>query len=98
MGGYGMAAVPNDSQATLSLVLGIIGVLCCFLLAPVALFIGNSSRQRIQASGGALGGYGLATAGFVLGIVGTVILGLGIIGLIIRIIVVASTGTTGSTG
>ena len=95
MGAVGMASAPNDSQATLSLVLGIIGLVCCGLLAPVALFIGNSSRRRIQASGGALGGYGLATAGFVLGIIGTVLLALGILVVIIRIIAAASTGSTG---
>ena len=74
-GGYAPAlAPPNDSQATLSLVLGIISVLCCPILGPVALFIGNASRQRIQASGGTLGGGGLATAGLVLGIIGTIFL------------------------
>lgn len=67
-------APPNDSQATLALVLGIVGVVCCYFLGPVALFIGNASRQRIQASGGAVGGEGMATAGFVLGIIGTVFL------------------------
>ena len=67
-------APPNDGQATLALVLGIISVFCCPVLGPVALFIGNASRQRIQASGGTLGGGGLATAGFVLGIIGTIFL------------------------
>jgi len=95
MGAYGVAAPPNDSQATLSLVLGIVGLLCCGLLAPVALFLGNSSRNRIQASGGALGGYGLATAGFVLGIIGTIILALGVLYLIVRILAAASGASTG---
>ncbi len=78
-GGYAPAmAPPTDSQATLALVLGILSVVCCQVLGPVALFIGNASRQRIQASGGTVGGGGLATAGFVLGIIGTVLLVLGI--------------------
>ena len=78
-GGYAPSlAPPNDSQATLALVLGIVSVVCCSILGPVAIFIGNASRQRIQASGGTLGGGGLATAGFVLGIIGTVFLVLGI--------------------
>jgi Domain of unknown function (DUF4190) len=67
-------APPNDGQATLALVLGIISVFCCPVLGPVALFIGNASRQRVQASGGTLGGGGLATAGLVLGIIGTIFL------------------------
>jgi hypothetical protein len=95
MGTVGVASGPNDSQATLSLVFGIIGVLCCGVLAPVALFIGNSSRRRIQASGGALGGSGLATAGFVLGIIGTVFLAIEILIVIVRIIAAASTASTG---
>jgi hypothetical protein len=94
MGAYGVASPPNDSQATLALVLGIIGVFCC-LPAPVAIFIGNSSRRRIEASAGALGGYGLATAGFVLGIIGSIIFGLWIIYVIIRIVAATSSVSTG---
>jgi hypothetical protein len=78
-------APPNDSQATLALVLGIISVFCCWILGPVALFIGNSSRQRVAASGGTLGGGGLATAGMILGIIGTIILIFGVISIIVGI-------------
>ncbi|MBO0682940.1 MAG: DUF4190 domain-containing protein [Candidatus Dormibacteraeota bacterium] len=94
MGAVGVAA-PNDSQATLSLVLGIIGAFCCPVLGPVALFLGNSSRRRIEAMGGALGGYGMATAGFVLGIVGTGFLGICIILVIYFVIAAAAQGITG---
>jgi Domain of unknown function (DUF4190) len=94
MGAYGVAAVPNDSQATLALVLGIIGFFCC-LPAPVALFIGNSARRRIQASNGALGGYGMATAGFILGIIGTIFFGLSILYVIVLILQAASRASTG---
>jgi len=83
-------APPNDSQATLALVLGILGIVCCGLLAPVAFFIGNASRNRIKASGGTLGGSGMATAGFVLGIIGMVELALGILYVIVLIIAAAS--------
>ena len=83
-------APPNDSQATLALVLGIISVVCCYLLGPVALFIGNSSRQRIQASGGTIGGGGMATAGFILGIIGTVFLVLAAIGVVFYAIIIGA--------
>ena len=69
-------APPNDSRAMASLVLGMCGIACCFL-GPVAFFLGNSSLARIRASGGTLGGEGMAQAGRILGIVGTVILALG---------------------
>jgi hypothetical protein len=78
-------AAPNDSQATLALVLGIISVFCCAILGPVALFIGNASRQRIQASNGTLGGNGLATAGMILGIIGTIFLVFGVISIIVGV-------------
>ena len=70
--------------------LGILGIVCCGLLAPVAFFIGNASRNRIKASGGTLGGSGMATAGFVLGIIGMVELALGILYVIVLIIAAAS--------
>jgi len=85
-GGYAPAlAPPNDSQATLALILGIVGFFCCQILGPVALFIGNSSRQRIAASGGTLGGAGLATAGMILGIITTVFLVIGVIGVAVAV-------------
>jgi hypothetical protein len=90
-GAYGgVLAPPNDSQATTALVLGILSVVCCSILGPVAIFIGNASRRRIQASGGTLGGGGLATAGFVLGIIGTVFLVIGVIWVIVAVISAAS--------
>lgn len=41
------------------------------MLAPVAIITGRASRRRIDAGGGAVGGYRLATAGLVAGVVGT---------------------------
>jgi Domain of unknown function (DUF4190) len=90
-GAYGgVMAPPNDGQATTALVLGILSVVCCVILGPVAIFIGNASRRRIQASGGTLGGNGLATAGFVLGIIGTVFLVIGVVWVIVAVISAAS--------
>jgi hypothetical protein len=51
----------------------------------VAFFIGNSSLNRINASGGTLGGATQAQAGRILGIVGTVILALAILWLIVSV-------------
>jgi hypothetical protein len=77
MGGY--ASPRNDGMATASLILGILGVVCCGILAPVAAILGFMSRNRIAQSGGALGGGGLAMAGLILGIIGTVLWIIGII-------------------
>ncbi len=93
-GGAAAAAVPNDSQAMLSLILGICSiVLCCWILGPVAFFLGQSSLNRINASNGQLGGAGLAQAGRILGIIGTVILALAILGVIVNIL--TGVGRTG---
>ncbi len=43
------------------------------IISPVALFLGRSSMKRIDASEGRLAGRGLAQAGFIMGIVGTVL-------------------------
>ena len=58
---------------------GIIGLVCCQFLSPVALFMGRSSMKSIDASQGRLGGRGRAQAGFVLGIIGSVLLVIGVI-------------------
>jgi len=82
-GGYpmaaGYAAPRNDGMALTSLILGIVGLVCCGILAPVAAILGFVSRNRIAQSGGALGGGGLAMAGMILGIIGTVLWIIGVI-------------------
>jgi hypothetical protein len=94
MGGYA-ANPPTDGQATIALILGIVG-LCCSILGPVAFFLGQSSRNRIQGSGGTLGGYGQATAGWVLGIIDTIFLALGILYVIVVFVIgAANSGTSG---
>ena len=64
-------APPNASNAVTSLVLGILGIVLCPLLGPIAWVLGRNGEQEIDASGGAVGGRGMATAGKVLGMVGT---------------------------
>jgi Domain of unknown function (DUF4190) len=72
----GFVAAPNHKDAVTSLVLGILSlVLCGFVTGIPAMILGRRAKREIQASGGALGGEGLATAGFVTGLVSTVIAG-----------------------
>ena len=72
------AGPPNASNAVTALVLGILGIVLCPLLGPVAWVLGRRGEQEIDGSGGAVGGRGLATAGKVLGIVGTFLLMIGL--------------------
>lgn len=87
-GWYGQAAPPptggyaqpaNHPRATTAMVLGIVSILCCSILGPFAWSMGKKAVNEIDASGGRYGGRGQAQAGYILGIIGTVLLILGIL-------------------
>ena len=65
---------PDHPRAVTSLVLGILGVVLCQILAPFAWSTGKKTLDEIDASNGMVGGRGAAQAGYILGIVGTVLL------------------------
>ena len=68
-GGYGAAPQGSNKKAVWSLVLGIIGILCCgFLTGIPAVILGKMAQKEIDATGGGQG-RGMATAGFILGII-----------------------------
>ncbi|HWI43026.1 MAG TPA: DUF4190 domain-containing protein [Nocardioides sp.] len=73
--GYGGQAPSNSVMAIISLVTGILGVLCCgsWIFAIAALILGFLARKEIAESGGMKTGGGMATAGLVLGVIGIVI-------------------------
>ena len=77
---------PDHPKATTSLVLGILGVVLCQVVAPFAWVIGKRTLDEIDASQGRVGGRGAAQAGYILGIIGTVLLGLGLIFFLIYIV------------
>ena len=52
------------------------------LASPVAWYLGKSSMNRIDASQGQLGGAGWRRPGYVLGIIGTVLLVLAIVAVV----------------
>jgi hypothetical protein len=81
---------PDHPKATTALVLGILGIVICGVIAPFAWRIGKKTLDEIDASNGQLGGRGSAQAGYVLGIVGTILLGLGLlfgVGLLVLAII-----------
>jgi hypothetical protein len=65
-------AVPGtNKKAIWSLVLGILGLVCCGIFAGIpAIILGNMAKKEIATSGE--GGGGMATAGLVLGIIACV--------------------------
>lgn len=83
--GYGETTGPgygppkNSTKAVWALVIGIISPVlgfCCAifgLVGIVAVVLGRQAQREIAASGGTLTGEGMAKAGFVLGIIGSII-------------------------
>jgi hypothetical protein len=64
-----------DGGAVTSVIVGAIGIVTIILspvLGPIALTGGIAAKKRIAASGGAIGGTGIAQAAYVLGIICTV--------------------------
>jgi hypothetical protein len=85
-GGYGgYVPVPDHPQATTALTLGLVGMIGTMIcgipavVGPFAWYMGAKVKREIDASGGQLGGRGQALTGFVLGIVTTVLLVVGIL-------------------
>ena len=95
-GPYGHSPAPrqNSSNAVTALVLGILGLVMCgpFTAIP-AIIVGRKATREIDASGGRLDGRGMAQAGYVLGIVGTVLGGLALL-LVLFLVVLGGVMTS----
>lgn len=70
----GQPAQSASSQAVTALILGILGLICCGLLAPIAWYLGNQEVKAIREGRSSLAGEGLAKAAMILGIIGTILL------------------------
>ncbi|SDC96775.1 DUF4190 domain-containing protein [Nocardioides lianchengensis] len=79
---YG-GAPQNHPRGTLILVLGILSLVCCGLFTGIPAFImGRSALAEIDANPVPTANRGLIKAGYICGIIGTV---LSIVGLIVRL-------------
>lgn len=77
------SAAPNQTMAIVSLVLGVLSIICCGFLAGVpAVIVGFMARSKANSNPAEFGGAGLALGGIITGIIGTI---LGIILLIVNI-------------
>lgn len=89
--------LPDHPRATAALVVGLVSVAGAFtclvpiLASPVAWVIGAQARREIRNAPQQWGGEGQATAGMVLGIIGTVLLVLGLILLALLIVAIVAT-------
>ncbi len=89
---------PDHPRATTSMVLGILGLVICSICAPFAWSIGGKAVKEIDASGGAYGGRSQAQAGYVMGIIGSVLLGLTVVGVVLWLIAVIIGVASSATG
>ena len=77
-GGAAYGGVRTDGLAIGALIVGIFSIVCAWvclgiILGPTAAIMGYISSQRIKQMPTALGGGGLAMAGLITGIIGTVL-------------------------
>lgn len=79
---------PEASQATTILVLGILGLVLCQVLGPFAWVMGNNEIAAIDAGRRPPEQRSTANAGRILGIIGTVLLGIGVVFLIFWLLIV----------
>ncbi len=70
----------DNTNGTLSMVLGLLGLGTMFVvLSPIAWWKGNQALAEIDAAPGVYSNRGMAVAGQITGIIGTALLGLGVL-------------------
>jgi hypothetical protein len=82
MNEYAAPAQSSSNRGTIALVLGIVSIVCCGLLGPVAWIMGKQELSAIAAVRSPASGEGVAKAGMILGIIGTVLLLFGVLWVI----------------
>jgi hypothetical protein len=75
----GTTASGATSKGITILVLGIAGLVCCQLTAPVAWVLGHGELEAIQRGAAPVANQSVAQIGMVLGILGTVLLAFGLL-------------------
>ncbi|MEJ7633427.1 DUF4190 domain-containing protein [Aeromicrobium sp.] len=75
--GYGYPAPPsNNNKALWAMITGIVSIFFCYLgvlIGPVAIVLAVLGKKDIKGSNGTQTGDGMATAGLITGIIGTLI-------------------------
>jgi hypothetical protein len=88
--GYAAAPQPEHPNATLVLVLGIVGLFTNFMLlpfvSPIAWYLGAKARREMARHPGVYSDSGKLTAGVTLGVIGTVFALLGVAFIVLLIL------------
>jgi hypothetical protein len=77
----------EDSQATTILVLGILSLVVCQILGPIAWVMGNNELAGIDAGRRPPQNRGTAQAGRILGIIATVLMLIGVVFLFVFLLI-----------
>jgi Mn2+/Fe2+ NRAMP family transporter len=88
---------PKHPHATTALVLGILGIAACGIVAPFAWVIGGRAVREIDASPETYGGRSEANAGRIMGIIGSVLLALAVVGIVLLVVLALVVGSSSST-
>lgn len=81
-------------RGALVLVLGILGIVFCQLCAPVAWLMGKKDLQQMDAGQMDPEGKGMTQAGMYMGMVGTVLIVLGLIGFVLFLVLFGMTASS----
>lgn len=97
-GAYGAPGYPTNSRehpsGTTVLVLGILGLVLCSILSPIAWVKGNSAMREMNAQPQVYwSNKGNVTAGRICGIIGTCLLGLALLVVVIAIVAAAASSS-----
>lgn len=94
---YGAGGYPAEyPNGTTILLLGILGLIVCQVLSPIAWVMGHNARKAIASTPGVqYSNQGSVTAGWVMGIIGTVLLILTVVLFVVFILIgIAAAGST----
>jgi hypothetical protein len=77
-------------RGTMILVLGILSLLVCGLLGPVAWAMGSTDLKKMQAGQMDASGRGETQAGYICGIVATILMGIGLVFVVLWFVMFAA--------
>lgn len=90
--GYGPTGAPqwapDHPESATVLLLGILGMAVCQVIAPFAWIKGARVKREIDEAGGRLAGRSQAQIGYILGIVGSALLALYVVGIVVYVVIV----------
>ncbi len=83
-------AAGDKTNAGMALAFSIIGIIFCGVFAPVGMVMGRNELQRIDGGQGDANARGMAQAAWIIGLIGTIILAVGVLALILFFGILAS--------